>query len=84
MTTIIRRMDPLGRVVIPKSMRDQLDWEEGDPIEVIGGDDGIYLRKQLELPLAERVRRLREEAVREEAGPVAMEYLDKLLASLEV
>lgn len=84
MTTIIRRMDPLGRVVIPKSMRDQLDWEEGDPIEVIGGDDGIYLRKQLELPLSERVRRLREEAVQEEAGPVALEYLDKLLASLEV
>lgn len=84
MTAIIRRMDPLGRVVIPKSMRDQLDWNEGDPIEVIGSDDGIYLRKQLELPLSERVRRLREEAIREEAGPVALDYLDKLLASLEV
>lgn len=84
MTAIIRRMDPLGRVVIPKSMREQLDWNEGDPIEVIGSDEGIYLRKQQELPLSGRVRRLREEAIREEAGPVALDYLDKLLASLEV
>lgn len=84
MTTIVRRMDDLGRVVIPKEMRTQLDLVSGTPIEIIGAEDGILLRKKQEEPLAERVRRLREEAIREEAGPVAMEYLDKLLASLEV
>lgn len=83
MTAIIRRMDPLGRVVIPKSIREQLGWQEGTPIEVIGSDDGIYLREQQMLTLSERVRRLREEAIREEAGPAVLECLDKLLASLE-
>lgn len=84
MTTIVRRMDDLGRVVIPKEMRTQLDLVSGTPIEIIGAEDGILLRKKQEEPLAERVRRLREEAIREEAGPVALDYLDKLLASLEV
>lgn len=84
MTTIVRRMDDLGRVVIPKEMRTQLDLVSGTPIEIIGAEDGILLRKKQEEPLAEWVRRLREEAIREEAGPVALDYLDKLLASLEV
>ena len=84
MTAIIRRMDPLGRVVIPKSIREQLGWQECTPIEVIGSDDVIYLREQQTLTLSERVRRLQKEAIREDAGPVALEYLDKLLVSLEV
>lgn len=67
MTTIVRRMDDLGRVVIPKEMRTQLDLVSGTPIEIIGAEDGILLRKKQEEPLAERVRRLREEAIREEA-----------------
>lgn len=84
MTTMVRNLDDLGRIVIPKEMRTQLDLVSGTPIEIIGVEDGVLLRKKQEEPLAERVRRLREEAIREEAGPVAMEYLDKLLASLEV
>lgn len=84
MTAIVRRMDNLGRVVIPKEMRTQLEMGPGTPMEIIGTDDGIFFRKQQELPLSERVRRLQKEAIREDAGPVALEYLDKLLVSLEV
>lgn len=83
MAAIIRRMDPLGRVVIPKSMREQLDWNEGDPIEVIGSDEGIYLRKQQELPLSERVRRLRKEAVQEGASVEVLYQMNQLLDVLE-
>ena len=83
MAAIIRRMDPLGRVVIPKSMREQLDWNEGDPIEVIGSDEGIYLRKQQELPLSERVRRLRKEAVQEGAAVEVIYQMNQLLDVLE-
>ena len=83
MTAIIRRMDPLGRVVIPKSIREQLDWNEGDPIEVIGSDEGIYLRKQQELPLSERVRRLRKEAVQEGASVEVIYQMNQLLDVLE-
>lgn len=84
MTTMVRNLDDLGRIVIPKEMRTQLDLVSGTPIEIIGVEDGVLLRKKQGEPLAERVRRLREEAIREEAGPVALDYLDKLLASLEV
>lgn len=84
MTSMVRNLDDLGRIVIPKEMRTQLDLVSGTPIEIIGVEDGVLLRRKQEEPLVERVRRLREEAIREEAGPVALEYLDKLLASLEV
>lgn len=83
MTSMVRNLDDLGRIVIPKEMRTQMDLVSGTPIEIIGVEDGVLLRRKQEEPLVERVRRLREEAIREEAGPVALEYLDKLLASLE-
>ena len=83
MTAIIRRMDPLGRVVIPKSIREQLGWQEGTPIEVIGSDNGIYLREQQTLTLSERVRRLQREAIQEGAPVGAIYHLSKLLNILE-
>lgn len=83
MTAIIRRMDPLGRVVIPKSIREQLGWQEGTPIEVIGSDDGIYLREQQTLTLSERVRRLQKEAVQEGASVEVIYQVNQLLDVLE-
>lgn len=83
MTAIIRRMDPLGWVVIPKSIREQLGWQEGTPIEVIGSDDGIYLREQQTLTLSERVRRLQKEAVQEGASVEVIYQMNQLLDVLE-
>lgn len=83
MTAIIRRMDPMGRVVIPKSIREQLGWQEGTPIEVIGSDDGIYLREQQTLTLSERVRRLQKEAVQEGASVEVIYQMNQLLDVLE-
>ncbi|AVK49444.1 AbrB family transcriptional regulator [Clostridium sp. MF28] len=42
---IIRNVDPLGRVVIPKEMRKVLDINEGDPIEIVKVNNGIVLKK---------------------------------------
>lgn len=83
MTTIVRRMDDLGRVVIPKEMRTQLDLVSGTPIEIIGAEDGILLRKKQEEPLAERVRRLREEAIQEGAPVEVIYQMNQLLDVLE-
>ena len=33
-TGIVRRMDDLGRVVIPKTIREQLNIKEGEPLEI--------------------------------------------------
>jgi len=45
-TGIVRRIDDLGRVVIPKEVRRTLRIREGDPMEVYIGDGGeIIFRK---------------------------------------
>lgn len=73
----------MGRVVIPKEMRTQLEMGPGTPMEIIGTDDGIFLRKQQELPLSERVRRLREEAIQERAPVEVIYQMNQLLDILE-
>nr|WP_092074985.1 AbrB/MazE/SpoVT family DNA-binding domain-containing protein [Dendrosporobacter quercicolus]NSL49616.1 AbrB/MazE/SpoVT family DNA-binding domain-containing protein [Dendrosporobacter quercicolus DSM 1736]SDN25118.1 transcriptional pleiotropic regulator of transition state genes [Dendrosporobacter quercicolus] len=44
-TGIVRRVDDLGRVVIPKELRRNLDIKEGDPMEIYVENDRIILRK---------------------------------------
>lgn len=44
-TGIIRRIDDLGRVVIPKEIRRNLRIREGDPLEVYIEDDKIIYKK---------------------------------------
>lgn len=44
-TGIIRKIDELGRIVIPKETRDLLSMHEGDSLEVFQDDDKIILRK---------------------------------------
>lgn len=48
-TGIVRRIDDLGRIVIPKEIRRSLRIKEGDPLEIfteqIGGDAMVCFRK---------------------------------------
>ena len=44
-TGIVRRVDDLGRVVIPKEIRRNLGIYEGDPLEIFLHEDCICLRK---------------------------------------
>jgi transcriptional pleiotropic regulator of transition state genes len=48
-TGIIRRIDELGRVVIPKHIRKQLNInaDENDPLEIFIVEDGILLKKYI-------------------------------------
>ena len=39
-TGIVRRIDDLGRVVIPKEIRRPLRIREGDPLEIYTATDG--------------------------------------------
>lgn len=45
MTGIIRRVDDLGRVVIPKEIRKKYNIREGDPLEIGLENDRIVLKK---------------------------------------
>ncbi len=44
-TGIVRRMDDLGRVVIPKEIRKTLRIKEGDPLEIYTDRDLLMLKK---------------------------------------
>ncbi len=44
-TGIVRRMDELGRVVIPKELRRTMRIREGEEVEVYQKDDALILRK---------------------------------------
>ena len=44
-TGIIRRIDDLGRVVIPREIRRQLGIKDGDPLELYTDEMGVYFRR---------------------------------------
>lgn len=42
-TEVIRRVDDLGRIIIPKSVRKELNIKEGEPMELfIDGNDVVF------------------------------------------
>ena len=47
-TGIVRRIDDLGRVVIPKEIRRQMKIREGDPLEIYTTNDGCVCFKKYE------------------------------------
>ena len=49
-TGIVRRIDDLGRVVIPKAIREQHRIYEGDPLEIFLGNDGEVIFKKYQSP----------------------------------
>ena len=44
-TGLTRRLDPLGRIVIPIELRRTLNIEEGNSLEIFTDGDNIVLRK---------------------------------------
>ena len=42
---IVRKVDPLGRIVLPKEIRRVMSINEGDSIEIVKDNDVIILRK---------------------------------------
>jgi AbrB family transcriptional regulator, stage V sporulation protein T len=63
-TGIVRRIDDLGRVVIPKEIRRTLKIREGDPLEIFVDRDGEVILKKYS-PIGE-------------LGEFAQEYADSL------
>ena len=48
-TGIVRRIDDLGRVVIPKEIRRTMRIREGDPLEIFTTRDGEVIFKKYSL-----------------------------------
>ena len=58
-TGIVRRIDDLGRVVIPKEIRRSLGIREGEPLEIYLENDAVIFRRY-SFRLSKEVRRLGE------------------------
>jgi AbrB family transcriptional regulator (stage V sporulation protein T) len=67
-TGIVRRIDDLGRVVIPKEIRRTLRIREGDPLEIFVDHDGEVILKKYS-PIGE-------------LGEFAQEYADSLFEAI--
>lgn len=68
-TGIVRRIDDLGRVVIPKEIRRTLRIRQGDPLEIFVDRDGEVILKKYS-PIGE-------------LGDFAQEYADSLFETTE-
>lgn len=44
-TGMVRKIDPLGRLVLPVEIRRVFDFETGSPIEIFTDDNKIILQK---------------------------------------
>lgn len=44
-TGIVRHVDELGRIVVPKEMRDKMNIDKNDPVEIFVDGDKIILTK---------------------------------------
>lgn len=53
-TGIVRRIDDLGRVVIPKEIRRTLNIREGDPLEVFVGENGSVVFQKYKTPAEDK------------------------------
>ena len=42
---IVRKMDQLGRLVIPKETRKMFNLNEGEPVEIFTDEDKIIIKK---------------------------------------
>lgn len=45
-TGVVRRIDDLGRIVIPKEIRKTLRIREGDPLEIFTDKEGEIILKK--------------------------------------
>lgn len=44
-TGVVRKIDELGRIVIPVEIRRSFQIDEKDPLEIYVDEEGIYLKK---------------------------------------
>jgi len=70
-TGIVRRIDELGRVVIPKEIRRTLRIREGDPLELFTDRDELMLKKYSPIASIERFSEGTAKSLNEQSGFLA-------------
>lgn len=82
-TGVVRRVDDLGRIIIPKEIRNSLMIHEGDPLEIFTTEDGeLLLKHYFEKPksinnLFEDFEKLSAESQKEFAMKIFEKFIKK-------
>ncbi len=71
-TGIVRRIDELGRVVIPKEIRRTLRIKEGDPLEIFTERDELMLKKYSPIATLERFSKATARSLNDLSGKLAV------------
>ena len=72
-TGIVRRIDELGRVVVPKEIRRTLRIREGDPLEIFTNRDGeVILKKYSPIGELDNFAKQYAEALGQTSGQMIM------------
>ncbi len=71
-TGIVRRIDELGRVVIPKEIRRTLRIREGDPLELFTDRDELMLKKYSPIASVDRFAEGTVKSLNEQSGLTAV------------
>ncbi len=71
-TGIVRRIDELGRVVIPKEIRRTLRIKEGDPLEIFTERDELMLKKYSPIASLERFSEATARSLNDLSGKLAV------------
>lgn len=81
-TGIVRKLDHLGRVVVPAELRRTLNICEGDAMEFYVDSEGMYIRKFDRAADMEQVLDNFERVVREKDYWLDDDQLDEMLAHI--
>ena len=71
-TGIVRRIDELGRVVIPKEIRRTLRLKNGDPLEIFTSHDELMLKKYSPIASLEKFSKATARSLNELSGKLAV------------
>ena len=78
-TGMIRRMDDLGRIVIPKEVRRLLNLNEGDALEIFLHEQGVFYKKYDPTKPVKACLATLKEAVMDEP---AIEHVDEVMQKI--
>lgn len=78
-TGMIRRMDDLGRIVIPKEVRRLLNLSEGDALEIFLHEQGVFYKKYDPAKPVKACLATLKEAVMDEP---AIEHVDEVMQKI--
>ena len=80
---MLRRIDELGRLVIPVELRKQLELNNGDEIKITSEGQRIILTNPKKTDLKEFILKKIEENLGEEGSKEAYQIYSELLEKLE-